>query len=351
MSEINKSTTINTDDYINKFRSDDLADRYTLFPIEDEKMYEFLKKQEAAFWSSNELDFSRDIEDYNNLNPGLKRVIDYVNCFFASTDGLIIDNIALRFLLECKTLEEQGFYIFQLAIEYVHSETYSLIINTLISDPDERRNMFNAVNNLDCVKHKAEWLDTFMKSDKSEAHRVLVFACGEGILFMSSFLFIFYFREKGILQNIVFANEQISKDENMHKDAGVIRYKRLGKLSDQNAFEIVGKAVELEIEFIDELLPEQVDDLNPEDAKNFVRVLADHLLVSCGHSKLYNVSAKVLPSWINGLAMEQKSNFYEVRVGNYKQSSLKQALDWRGRIKGQQEQLTKALKDPREFDI
>lgn len=331
---------------IDKYRNPNIGERYSFFPIKDEEMYEKFKEQESAIWSSSEMEFSRDLKDYLSLTPELKRIIDLVNCFFSATDGLIIDNIALRFLLECKTMEEQSFYISQMFIETVHAETYSLIINTLITDPDERQRLFMAANNLPCVQAKTNWLNKHMTSDKSRSHRLLVFACGEGIFFTSSFLFVFYFRTKGVLQNIIFANEQISKDEGMHRDAGLLLHKREGPLTEEEAHQIVREAVELEFGFVDEVLPEPVEELNASDVKNYVRFLGDHLLISAGYSKLYNIDVKELPTWMNDIAMEQKSNFYEVRVGNYKQTNLSYALDWRKRITGNAEIKEKAYQDP-----
>jgi len=348
---------------IGKYKNKDYAKRYGLFPIQDEVGYKLYKTQEIALWSSNELEFTKDLKDYQALseksdnlqimkqNKALKKMLDLVLCFFAATDGVVVDNIALRFLLECSTLEEQGFYLAQMFIEFVHAETYSLIINTLIVDPTERNKMFESVNNLPCVRNKAEWLDENIGSDKSLSHRLLVLACGEGIFFTSSFLFIFYFRSKGIFQNIIFANEQISKDENMHRDNGILRHKRAGLLPVDEAHTLVNTAVELEFGFVDEVLPESIEDLGIEDSKNYVRVLADHLLLSAGYPKLYNTSLSTLPSWMNDIAMEQKANFYEVRVGNYVQSSLKNALDWKGRIAGHENEKEAAYADPRSIYI
>lgn len=330
---------------ISKHRLADFSSRYSFFPIKDEEMYQFYKTQEAAIWSSTEMDFSRDRKDYDNLSDDLRRIIDYVNAFFAATDGLIIDNIALRFLLEAKSTEEQAYYVTQMFIEIVHAETYSLIINSLTTE-DKRKELFEAANNWPCVKAKADWLNANMESEKSRSHRLLVFACGEGIFFTSSFLFIFYFRSKGKLENIVFANEQISKDEGLHRDVGIFLHRREGKLSDEEAHQIVKEAVELECAFVDELLPKTIDDLYPESVKNYVKFLGDHLLVAADYPKLYNINLDQLPSWMNDIAMEQKSNFYEIRVGNYKQTDLKLALDWRKRIEGKEAIITQAIDDP-----
>ena len=337
---------------LNTHREANIGKRYSFFPIKDERMYAWYKKQESAIWSSNEMDFSVDKHDYDKLRPEYKKIIDTVNAFFSATDGLIIDNIAVRFLLEAKSLEEQAFYIEQLKIEVVHAETYSLIINTLITDEEERNKLHMAAENMECVRGKTEWLQKHMESQSSISHRRLAFACGEGIFFTSSFLFIFFFRSMGILPNIIFANEQISKDEGMHRDAALDLYRYVDtKLTDEEAFEIVGEAVDLECRFVDEILPVPMEELKAESVKKYVKFLGDHLLVHAGHPRLYNIDVSDLPTWMNDISMEQKSNFYEVRVGNYKQSNLKKALDWKGRIKGDTEKMNVAFTDPMSVDF
>lgn len=337
---------------INKYRNDNIGERYSFFPIKDEIMYKWFKIQESAIWSSNEMDFSIDKTNYNELSPELRKIIDTVNAFFSATDGLIIDNIAFRFILESRSTEEQAFYIAQMYIELVHSETYSLIINTLIDDPTKRNNLFMAANNMECVKNKTTWLHKHMESNLSISHRRLIFACGEGIFFTSSFLFIFYFRTMGILQNIIFANEQISKDEGIHRDAALDLYRNKdGKLSDDEAFDIVKESVYLECAFVNEVLPNPVGELNSESVIKYVKFLGDHLLISAGHPKLYNISVTDLPTWMNDIAMEQKSNFYEVRVGNYKQTDISKALDWKGRINGNFDQMELAFTDPNSIEF
>lgn len=328
-----------------------LGERYSFFPIKDEEMYRMYKQQEVSFWSSNEMDFSEDKKDYDMLPYDEKRLMDYVNAFFSATDGLILDNIVFRFLIQNDTLESKAFYIMQAAIELIHSETYSLIINTLIRDDDERSNLFNAANNLDCVKKKAEWIQDMLKKELSPSERFLVFACCEGIFFTSSFLFIFYWRHKGKFQNIIFANEQISKDEALHRDVGIMQYIRHGKLNDNDAYNIVKHAVELECNFVKEVLPDGVSGLSQENAIQYVQFLGDHLLLSCGHNKLWNINIESLPKWLNDIAMEQKSNFYEVKVGNYKMSNFSDSIDWRTRIKGKSQTIKNAIDNPSLIDF
>jgi ribonucleotide reductase beta subunit family protein with ferritin-like domain len=304
--------------------------RYTFFPIEDETAYYYYKLQEAALWSSNELDFSRDADQYNGFNDQLKRIVDYVYAFFASADGIIAENIVLRFLQECDSFEQKAFYLAQLFIESVHSETYSLTTNTLIKDPNKRLELFQAMERIPVVKAKTEWMERWMNSELPRPYRLLAFVCAEGLFFQSSFFYIFWFRSKGLLPNIVFSNEQISKDENLHCCFAIELYNRLPKLTDKEAHDIFREAVEVESLFIDEVTPQQVEDLRPEDGKNYLKTLANYLLGCCGHPPLYEQVD--LPNWTLEIATQQKSNFYEVRVGSYKQFSLSSALDWRGRI-------------------
>ena len=308
----------------------DRVKRYTFFPIEDETAYYYYKLQEAALWNSNELDFSRDADQYNSFPDELKRIVDVVHAFFASSDGIVVENIVLRFLLECDTFEQKSFYLTQLYIESVHSETYSLTINTLIKDQDKRLKLFQAIETVPVVKAKAEWMEKWMMADLPRPQRLLAFVCAEGLFFQSSFFYIFWFRSRGQLQNIIFANEQISKDENIHCSFAMELYNRLPKLSDQVAHDIVAGAVDLECQFIDYVTPEPVYDLKPEDGKNYVKSLANYLLETCGHPALYTVPS--LPNWALEIGNQQKSNFYEVRVGSYKQFTLSKALDWKGRI-------------------
>jgi ribonucleotide reductase beta subunit family protein with ferritin-like domain len=329
-----------------KCRAKTMSERYTLFPISDDESYKFWKTHEAAIWTCVEMDFSRDKQDYDSLDEKRKRIVDYINAFFSATDGQIVDNILLRFLLEAETLEEQAFYIQQAQMELVHSETYSLILNTLVRDPEERNKLLKASDSLECVLKKNLWIEEGMNSNSSISKRRLLFACAEGIFFTSSFLFIFWFRSSGKFQNMIFANEQISKDENLHRDFGIYRYLRDGKLSDEEASSIVSEAVDLECAFIDELLPEAIDDLTPEDAKNYVKVLADLLLLACEHPPIYQIDKSTLPSWMNDIAMSQKGNFYEVRIGSYKSASLKKAIDWKGRIEGTTKEKEEAYSCP-----
>lgn len=324
-----------------------LADRFTLFPIQDEEAFEFFTLQEAALWTAKSLDYVKDKKDYDSLSPALKRVVDYVNSFFSASDNMVLENISYRFMAEAKTMEEKMFYAVQSYIESVHSEAYSIVINTLVSDQEERDKLFKSADNLACVRNKNKWMEIYMNSPLDLQYRRVVFAIVEGIFFISSFCFIFYFRSKGLLQNIVFLNEEIQKDEKCHLAAAVAFYKREKRISEEHIKKMFIEAVDLECKFVDEVLPEQVEDLTPSSVKDYVRFLADHLLVSLGHGKIWNIKIDQLSSWLGDLSMEQKTNFYEGRSGNYKQTNIKRALDWKGRISGKyEEDKKKAYEDP-----
>ncbi len=333
------------------------TDRYTFFPIKDDNAYVHFKTQEAALWNSNEMDFSRDKKDYDNLPPKLARMIDVIYAFFAGADGIVVDNIVFRFLIDSSTLEEKAYYIVQLYIELVHSETYSLTINTLKPNEKERNDLFRAIETLPCVAKKAKWMEKYMYSDLPRSHRLLAFACAEGIFFQSSFLGVFWFRSRGILQNIIFSNEQISKDEGSHTRNAIDRYNRERSLgnevpTDEMAIRIVTEALEIEHEFVDYLLPEAIDDLTPHGFHSFVDVLGDYLLSSCKHPVIGKSTSDDLPTWIQEISNEQKNNFYEVRVGAYKQFSLSKALDWKSRISGEEQTNTEAVyEDPTSVDF
>lgn len=299
--------------------------RYALYPIEDAEMFELYHVQSAAVWSPSEMDFSEDTHHYNGLSDDLKRVVDLVNAFFSSTDGIIVDNITTNLIRSARTIEERMFYHAQAFIESVHMETYSLITQSLVTDEGRRREIFSSADTVASVKAKDDWLISHMNESKDRATLLLVFACSEGIFFTAAFIFIFYFRTKSLFPTMVFANEQISKDEMLHRDAGVTLYKREKMLYDADAHAIVRRAVELELDFVDEVIPRPLDGglLDPADIKNYVRHLADHLLISAGHPPLYDIDIESIPTWMNDISMDQKSNIYELRVGNYKQFSLR----------------------------
>jgi len=318
-------------------QSQSKAKRYTLYPIQDDEAYNYYKRQEAAIWNANELEFVTDKNHYNMLPEEQKHIIKTIYAYFASADGIIVQNLVFRFLLECENFEETAFYITQLYIELVHSDVYSLTINTLIDDPEERAHLFNAVDEMECVKRKTEWMEKYMCADLPISYRRLAFACAEGLFFQSPFLGIFWFRTRGVLPNVIFTNEQISKDEGLHTDYALNRLRRdrrMGKEMPPPEYvkKMIEEAVEVEKNFLRSFLPKAIDDFTPEYGERFIELIANYLSAGAEYEQMYDVQVEELPTWIQEIANQQKGNFYEVRIGNYKQSSLKSSTDWKSKV-------------------
>lgn len=310
------------------------SENYSLFPVKDEISYQFFKTQEAAVWSSNEMDFVRDKTDYQNLSKEEKKLIDMILGFFAPGDGLISQNILFRFLLECETYEEMSAFIAQLFIELVHAETYGLMIATLLPTEEERNRVFQMCNEHPYLKKKTEWMEKYMYSNEPKPIRLAAFAIAEGLFFTILFVIIFWFRSRGILQTLIFSNEQISKDERLHRDFGCMLFKRYDTHF-QYKEQVIGmlrEAVAIESEFIDSLLPEAIKELNKEDLKTYCTIVADNLLVEMSFDAIWREKLPESLSWVTDTALNQKSNFFEITVGSYKQSSLKDALNWKKRV-------------------
>ena len=329
---------------INKDKS--LAERFTLFPIQDETAFRFYKIQECALWSANTIDVSKDKKDYDSLSPELKRVVDYTNAFFSNSDNMVLENLSYRFMVEATTIEEKMFYQVQSFIESVHMESYGIVINTLVESQEDRDRLFHAADNLPCVRNKNVWMEKYMEAQLPIQYRRIAFAITEGIFFISSFSFIFYFRSKGLLQSVVFLNEEIQKDEKLHTSLSVALYKRGERLSEEHIKRMFTEAVELECGFVDEVLPKAIEDLHPDGIKNYVKFIADYLLTSLGHQKIWNIEKDTLYDWLSDGSNQQKTNFYEGRSGNYVNSSVKHALDWKKRIKGTAKDEEDAYNDP-----
>jgi ribonucleotide reductase beta subunit family protein with ferritin-like domain len=300
--------------------------RYSLFPIQDEKSYEFYKRQEAASWVADELDFRRDLEHYEAASPAERRLIDTILAFFLPGDGLISMNL-IRFLLECRSYEDQAMLVAQLHIELVHAETYSLAALTFVRSPDKLNAFVSQAESTACVRAKAAFMERWMNSDAPRSDRLLAFACAEGIFFCSLFAVIFWFRPRGKFPNFITANQLILRDEALHRDFGCYLYLKEGK--SPRALEIVREAVAIEDDFINHMLPEPVEDLNAADMRQYVRFIADQLLGQIGEKPDYEVSNPL--GFMKSLVLEGKTNYYEQRVSQYSRTDLKASLDWRKR--------------------
>ncbi|AHH02007.1 ribonucleoside-diphosphate reductase small chain [Pithovirus sibericum] len=294
------------------------AERYSLFPIRDEATYSYFNRHVATVWTNTEMNFHDDREDFDQLPPVQQRMVSLILAFFSSADGVILNNLAFRFILEAETLEERAFYIVQQFMELIHSEGYSLAINSMIGDIDKRNELFEAANNHPSIIRKNEFMEKYLLSDIERPYRLVAFACAEGIFFISAFLFVFWFRSKGKLPNFIFLNEQVSKDETLHRDFACHLYRKTrgSSIEEAKVLEIVQEAVDIEVDFVNEVLREEADDLTREQSKSYIYRLANSLLYNLGHSSNYEEGD--LPSWMNDLAMQQKSNLYEVDGGNYR---------------------------------
>lgn len=348
-----KKATRNITRYINKIsklqeeEETDAVKRYALFPILDDTGYEFYLKHEIVHWSENEMDFLADISWYKNASPRVRKVIDIILAFFLVGDGVISKNIIFRFLMECKTYEEQAMFISQLHRELTHAATYGLAAFTFKQNPEEMADLIESAQKTPCVKRKMDFMEKWMLSDRPRYQRLVAFACAEGIFFCTLFAIIFWFRSKGQFPNFILANELIAGDESLHRDFASYLFEReinellsefekdskeyndlLAEI-EQNVKEIILEAVAVEDEFCEFILDEALEDLNATDLKKYARLIADNLFVQLSYRPHFDVRNPF--TWLDDISMEQKGNFYEVRIGAYKKKSLADMLNWKKR--------------------
>lgn len=296
--------------------------RYVLFPIEYHKIWQMYKKHEASFWTAEEIDLQSDKKDWNEkLNDDERYFIKHVLAFFAASDGIVLENLAQRFMNEIQVSEARCFYGFQIAMENIHSETYSLLIDTYIRDKTEKTTLFEAVNNFKSIKKKADWAIKWINSKASFAERIIAFAAVEGIFFSGSFCAIFWLKKRGLMPGLSFSNELISRDEGLHCDFACLLLKSLiNKPSHPLIQTIISDAVDVECEFVCESLPCDLIGMNSKLMRQYIQFIADRLLISMNVSKLYNVTNPF--EWMELISMEGKTNFFEKRVGEYAKSGV-----------------------------
>jgi ribonucleoside-diphosphate reductase beta chain len=295
--------------------------RFVLFPIEHRDIWEFYKKAEASFWTAEEIDLSQDLQDWEKLNAGERHFVAHVLAFFAASDGIVNENLAENFVAEVQYTEAKFFYGFQIAVENIHSETYSLLIDTYIKDPQERHRLFNAIDTLDCVKKKAEWALRWI--DKANfAERLVAFAAVEGIFFSGSFCAIFWLKKRGLMPGLSFSNELISRDEGLHCDFACLLYtKHLNnKLPQQRVQQIIADAVAIEKEFITDALPVDLIGMNATLMVQYIEFVADRLLIELGCTKIYHVTNPF--DFMEMISLQGKTNFFEKRVGEYQKAGV-----------------------------
>ena len=292
--------------------------RFVIFPIRENEIWKEYKKAEANFWTTEELDLSKDLKDFNDkLNDNEKYFVENVLAFFAASDGIVNENLVERFCNEVKVLEAKFFYGFQIAMENIHSETYSLLIDTYVKDINKKKKLLNAIDEIPSVKKKAEWaLKWINDKNSSFGTRVIAFAAVEGIFFSGSFCSIFWLKKRGLMPGLCHSNELISRDEGLHTEFAVLMYSMLQDKPDKEVvLEIIKEAVELEKEFITESLPCDLIGMNKKLMKQYIEYVSDRLLLMLGIEKIYNVTNPF--DWMELISVQGKTNFFEKRVGEY----------------------------------
>ena len=296
--------------------------RYVVYPIKHKDIWDAYKKQMACFWTAEELDFTQDVKDWEKLTPNEKHFIKNVLAFFAGSDGIVMENLIERFITEVKWMEAKLAYGFQSFMEGIHAETYSLMIDTLINDEEEKTFLLNAIATIPCVSKKADWAKKWIGDRKASfATRLVAFACVEGIFFSGSFCSIFWLKQRGIMPGLTTSNEFIARDEGLHTDFACLLYKYINhKIRRHKLVEIVGEAIEIEKEFICESLPCKLLGMNADLMKQYIEYVADRLVVQLGYSKIYNVSNPF--DFMERISLEGKDNFFEKRVSSYVKSGV-----------------------------
>ena len=287
--------------------------RFVLFPIQHQDIWSMYKKHMASFWTAEEVDLSHDYKDWVALTKDEQHFIKHVLAFFAASDGIVLENLGERFLTEVQLPEARCFYGFQLGMENIHSETYSLLIDTYIKDRKEKTKLFNAMETIPCIKRKAEWALKWITSSKIFAERLVAFAAVEGIFFSGSFCSIFWMKKRGKLPGLTFSNELISRDEGLHCDFACMLYKDhlVHKLKQERIHEIIGDAVKIEQEFVCDAIPVKLIGMNADLMSQYIEFCADRLIVALGYDKLYNASNPF--EWMTMISLQGKTNFFEVR--------------------------------------
>jgi ribonucleoside-diphosphate reductase subunit M2 len=291
--------------------------RFVMFPIRDEDVWRMYKKQVDCFWRAEEIDLSRDQADWNTLHEDEKFFVSMILAFFAASDGIVLENLALRFMSDVQLAEARAFYGFQMAMENIHSETYSILIDSYIRDDEEKTRLFEAIDHFPCIKKKADWAQKWIKDSRANfATRLIAFACVEGIFFSGAFCSIFWLKKRGLLPGLTFSNELISRDEALHTEFAILLYSKLGKkVSKARVTEIIREAVDIETEFICDALPCRLIGMNSDMMIQYIQFVADRLAVQLGYEKIYNTPNPF--AFMELISLQSKTNFFEKRVSDY----------------------------------
>ena len=291
--------------------------RFVMFPIKYDDIWQMYKKQVDCFWRAEEIDLTKDLVNWESLNGDEKYFVSMILAFFAASDGIVLENLASRFMNDVQVSEARAFYGFQIAMENIHSETYSLLIETYIKDREEKHKLFNAIENFPCIKKKSDWAQKWIHDNRSSfATRLVAFACVEGIFFSGAFCSIYWLKKRGLMPGLTFSNELISRDEALHCEFAILLYSKLLKKIDKaRIHEIIKEAVEIESEFICEALPCKLIGMNSTLMTQYIQFVADRLCVQLGYKKIYNVINPF--DFMELISLEGKTNFFEKRNDSY----------------------------------
>jgi len=307
-------------DFIEPICSEEYA-RLVLFPIREHAMWEMYKKHEASFWTAEEIDLGPDKQDWDRLTSDERHFISMVLAFFAAADGIVVENLAERFCRDVKLPEARCFYGFQIAMENVHSETYSLLIDTFIKEHAERERLFGAISRVPAVREKAEWALRWVGADAQFAERLVAFAAVEGIFFSGAFCSIFWLKKRGLMPGLTFSNELISRDEGLHCDFACLLYSKLQRpLARERLLEIITQAVDIERKFVTDALPVNLIGMNAKLMTQYIEFVADRLIRELGYESHYGATNPF--EWMDLISMQGKTNFFERRVGEYQRAGV-----------------------------
>ena len=291
-------------------------DRFTVFPIEHENLWTMYKKAQMSNWTAEEIDFSKDMDDWVSLSENEQHFIKYILAFFAGSDGIVFENLNNNFASEVQYTEARSFYAYQEHNEMVHGETYSKLIDKYIKNPTEKKQLFEAIQTIPCIENKAKWAMKWFDRERPFGERLLAFACVEGIFFSGSFCAIFWLKKRGLLPGLCFSNELISRDEGLHLEFAIELFKMLKhKLSKVVVEEIVRDAVSIEKEFITDALPCSLIGMNSDKMSEYIEYVADRLLKQSGHDKIWGTKNPF--DFMENISLDGKTNFFEKRVGDY----------------------------------
>jgi ribonucleoside-diphosphate reductase beta chain len=294
--------------------------RFVLFPIQNNEVWQMYKQAEASFWTAEEIDLSQDLKDWENLNDGERHFISHVLAFFAASDGIVNENLAVNFMNEVQIPEARCFYGFQIMMENIHSETYSLLIDTYVKKQSEKDHLFNALETVPAVAKKGEWALKWIESENF-TERLIAFAAVEGIFFSGSFCSIFWMKKRGLMPGLTFSNELISRDEGLHCDFACLLYSMLqNKLPEDRVHMIIKDAVSIEQEFVTDALPVDLIGMNSKLMNQYIEFVADRLLVALGYKKIWNSPNPF--DFMEMISLQGKTNFFEKRVGEYQKAGV-----------------------------